>query len=191
MKTPIRLLISDLDGTLVDTFEANYLAYKEAFSCQGLSLQQDDYRACFGLRYDDFMEQMCVTNPMCKQAIREMKARLYPRYFSCLQVNRPLLDFITAFHHGGGKTALASTARRTNLDNILTYIGSADVFDIVLAGEDVSQGKPNPEIYLKALQLSNCSCEETIIFEDSKVGLQAAQAAGISMIMITPEFYGY
>ena len=89
------------------------------------------------------------------------------------------------FRQGGGKTAVASTARGKNLVNALTHIGAIDDFDLILAGEDVKQGKPSPEIYATVISRMGVTAMEAIIFEDSNVGLQAAQASGAHFIKVT------
>lgn len=58
----IKLLITDFDGTLVDTFRANYMAYRKAFEEVGLVLCETDYRCCFGYRFEKFMEVCGVTD---------------------------------------------------------------------------------------------------------------------------------
>lgn len=180
----IKLLISDFDGTLVNTFEANYLAYKEAFSFAGITLQLDDYKSCFGLRFDAFMNSIGVTDNMIKETIRRVKGEVYPNYFSYLKVNKPLLEMLYSFKKQGGMTAIASTARRKNLMNALSYIGAIDAFSYILAGEDVINGKPNPEIYNKVLSYFNVHPNEALVFEDSNVGFNAAISAGISFIRV-------
>lgn len=52
----IKLLITDFDGTLVDTFQANFMAYKKAFNQVGLALSEIEYRQCFGFRFDKFYD---------------------------------------------------------------------------------------------------------------------------------------
>lgn len=74
--------------------------------------------------------------------------------------------------------------------NALNYIGVTDSFDLILAGEDVINGKPNPEIYLNVLSFFNMKPEEALIFEDSEIGMEAAKKAGISFIEINKNFYG-
>lgn len=185
----IRLLITDFDGTLVDTFEANYLAYKEAFRDCHLFLTREQYRRCFGLRFDRFMEEMGVSDPKLREAIRESKGRYYPNNFDKLRVNRPLLNFIRAFRRSGGLTAVASTARQKNLLNALRHIGAVEDFDLILAGEDVRNGKPDPEIYRTVINRLGVKPEEALIFEDSAVGFRAAENAGIQYMVINPDFY--
>lgn len=185
----IRLLISDFDGTLVDTFEANYRAYTGAFESVGLDLGRERYRECFGFRFDRFMEALGISDNATREVIREKKAEMYPCYFDCLRVNRPLIDFISAFHASGGMTAIASTARGKNLRNALDYLGIRADFDLVLAGESVSKGKPDPEIYLTVLNKMGVKPDEALVFEDSGVGFKAAEAAGIRYIRINSRFF--
>ena len=92
------------------------------------------------------------------------------------------MDFM--FRRCGGKTAVASTARGKNLLNALAHIGATGDFDLILAGEDVKEGKPSPEIYNTVMQRLGVLPDETLVFEDSSVGLQAAQAAGAHYIKI-------
>ena len=181
----IRLIITDFDGTLVNTFQANYHAYREAFSQVGLSLSEEEYRGCYGLRFDGFMDKMNIEDPDLRKRIRTLKGECYPNHFGLLQVNQPLLDFIRMFRKSGGKTAVASTARGKNLFNALKHIGATDDFDLILAGEDVKEGKPSPEIYNTVMSRLGMTPEETLVFEDSPVGLQAAAAAGAKYIKIT------
>jgi HAD superfamily hydrolase (TIGR01509 family) len=186
----IKLLITDFDGTLVDTFEANYYAYKRAFEACGLTLKESEYAACFGLRFDAFMNEMQVTSVEIKSKIKDLKALFYPDEFQRLKVNFVLLDFIRAFRRSGGRCAVGSTARKENLINALKYIGAHEDFDLILSGADVINGKPSPEIYESIIRLEHVLPEETLIFEDSEVGAQAAVNAGINYILINNDFYG-
>lgn len=187
----VKLLITDFDGTLVDTFEANFLAYQKAFSMFGLELTEQQYRDCFGLRFDDFMFHMGINDNDTKNGIRLAKGDFYPLFFDKLIVNDPLLTLLKTFKNSGGLTAVASTARKENLMNALNFIDAADTFSLILTGEDVKQGKPNPAIYNKVLETLNVLPAEALIFEDSSVGISAANAAHVDYVQITKEyFYG-
>lgn len=181
----IKLIITDFDGTLVNTFQANYHAYCQAFGEVGLALSEEDYRKCYGLRFDGFMDTMGISDVEVRKRIRAIKGECYPNHFALLRVNQSLLDFIRMFRQGGGRTAVASTARGKNLSNALNHIGAAGDFDLILAGEDVKDGKPSPEIYNTVMSRMGVAPDETLIFEDSTVGLQAAQASGAHYIKIT------
>ena len=187
----VKLLITDFDGTLVDTFEANFLAYQKAFAMFGLELTEQQYRDCFGFRFDDFMSHLGINDNNTKNGIRLAKGDFYPLFFDKLIVNDPLLTLLKTFKNSGGLTAVASTARKENLMNALNYIGATDVFSLILTGEDVKQGKPNPAIYNKVLETLNVLPAEALIFEDSSVGISAANAAHVDYVQITKEyFYG-
>lgn len=187
----IKLLISDFDGTLVDTFEANFLAYRKAFSEVGLSLSREQYRNCFGYRFDKFMDACGVDAEDLRSKIRNLKGKFYPDYFDKFKVNKTLLLYIQTFHKSGGLIAIASTARRHNLLNALSNIGADNIFDLILSGESVSKGKPSPEIYQKVLEHFKKDSSEALVFEDSSVGFAAAEAAGINYIAITPTYFDY
>ena len=181
----IKLLITDFDGTLVNTFKANYHAYREAFDAVGLSLSEEQYRKCYGLRFDGFMDAMGIDDKETCKRIRSLKGNCYPNYFNLLEVNDSLLEFIRMFRKSGGKTAVASTARGKNLTNALNHIGAVGDFDLILAGEDVVEGKPSQEIYNTVMNRMDMTPDETLIFEDSTVGLKAAMASGAHYIKIT------
>lgn len=187
----VKLLITDFDGTLVDTFEANFGAYQRAFDKFGLHLTKQQYLDCFGFRFDDFMVHMNISDDETKAGIRAAKSDFYPLFFDKLVVNQTLLNLIKTFKASGGLTAVASTARKKNLMNALNHIGASDAFSLILAGEDVKHGKPNPEIYNTVLDRLGVSPDEALIFEDSRVGIGAAEAAHVKYIQITKDyFYG-
>lgn len=186
----VKLLITDFDGTLVDTFRANFFAYQQAFFEMGQQLSEEIYKKCFGFRFERFMDVVGITDEETRKSIKELKAKYYPSFFSELRVNTPLLNMLRAFRQAGGKTAIASTARRKNLENVLIYIHAMDAFDLVLAGEEVKEGKPSPEIYQTILERFSLKPSEAIVFEDSPVGIQSAQSTGINYIVINQNYYG-
>jgi len=185
----IKAIITDLDGTLVDTFEANLMAYKKAFDDVNMTLTAEKYRQCFGLRFDAFMDYMKIVDEDVRKKIKEEKARVYSMCFHCLKPNRTLIDFIKDGKESGIKTAIASTAQRGNLMNVLIHLELTDLFDVIIAGDAVKCGKPNPEIYLTSMNELGVKPEETLIFEDSEVGLKAAEDSGANYFKITNHFY--
>ena len=77
-----------------------------------------------------------------------------------------------------------------NLINALEYLNLTEIFDCIWAGEDVSHGKPDPEIYLRVMEKMGVFAGQTLIFEDSEVGIEAAEASGAHFIKINQIFYG-
>lgn len=185
----IRAIITDFDGTLVDTFEANYTAYRMAFQRYGLEISREQYQSCFGLRFDAFMDAMMIVDASLRKAIKEEKAHVYPQCFSHLEPNITLISFIRKAKAAGVKTAIASTAQQGNLMNVLQHLQLDGLFDMIIAGDAVKEGKPNPEIYLTSMSLLGVNPSETLIFEDSEVGLLSAERSGANVIKITKDYY--
>lgn len=185
----IKAIITDFDGTLVDTFEANLRAYQKAFNDVGLNLTADKYRQCFGYRFERFMVAMGVHDNKTSNYIREAKKDYYPQFFEYLTPNIALIELIASYRALGGKTAIASTARKENLMNVVNYLGLSDMFDLIYAGVDVIQGKPSPEIYLKTMEELGVKADETLIFEDSEVGIQAAKSSGAKYMVVNSEYF--
>lgn len=185
----IKAIITDFDGTLVDTFEANLRAYQEAFHQVGITLTAEKYRECFGYRFDRFMQAMEIKDEKIANRIKELKKDYYPKYFEHLVPNHTLIDMIDTFHQMGGKTAIASTARKENLMNAINCLDLKKHFDLIFAGIDVKKGKPDPEIYNKTMETLGVTPEETLIFEDSDTGVGAAIASGAKYIRVTDEWF--
>lgn len=185
----IEAIITDFDGTLVDTFEANFRAYEKAFALNGHVLSKERYKACFGARFDDFMKQAGIRDDQAKASIRQMKAAVYPEFFDRMAVNEPLMRMMRKCRESGYKTAIASTARRENLCNVLNHFGIHDIFDLILTGSDVTHAKPHPEIYTEAMRRLGVAPAATLIFEDSPVGIEAAAASGANYMRITELFF--
>lgn len=185
----IRAIITDFDGTLVDTFEANYVAYCLVFKQYDLDISKEQYRACFGLRFDAFMNAMKIDDVDLHGKIKAEKARIYPKCFGYLKPNTTLIDFIRKAKMSGTKIAIASTAQRRNLINVLKHLKLENLFDLIIAGDSVKKGKPDPEIYLTSMSMLQVNPSETLIFEDTEVGLQAAERSGANVIKITESYY--
>lgn len=181
----IKAIITDFDGTLVDTFDSNLMAYQKAFYEVGMTLTAEKYRECFGYRFERFITAMAISDENIAKRIKELKMNYYPQYFEFLRPNTALIELIRSFHAMGGKTALASTASKENLMNALNYIGAVDIFDLIYTGKDVKEGKPSPEIYYKTMAELHVEPSDTLIFEDSDAGIQAAEASNAHYIKIS------
>lgn len=179
----LKAIITDFDGTLVDTIEANVAAYKQTFIVLGLSFDEKKYRASYGLRVDHMIKEQGIDESWLPK-IKKLKSEIYPQCFKYAKLNKSLLEFIKYSKSQGLVTCIASTAAKTNLINILKYFNILDVFDYIISGEDVVNGKPDPEVYNKALEKCQCKPHEAITFEDSIVGVKSAVAAGLNYMIV-------
>lgn len=93
-RKPVRLLLCDFDGTLVDTRMANALAYIETLREVGIELGVEEYLATyFGMRCNEFMRRMGIEDPAERERLRLRKIALYPTYFDTLRLNEALWHF--------------------------------------------------------------------------------------------------
>lgn len=91
--------------------------------------------------------------------------------------------------------AITTTTKRTNMEiyrtlnkNIISKASLDEYFDLIYTREDVAKIKPNPEVYLKAMQAFNAKPEQCIVFEDSLVGIKAAKNAGLKTVAIYDKY---
>jgi beta-phosphoglucomutase-like phosphatase (HAD superfamily) len=87
-----------------------------------------------------------------------------------------------------GPVAVVSGAARSEIEPVLAAAGLADAFEVIVAMEDVPRGKPEPDGYLRALELLGLRPEEAVAIEDSPPGVAAAQAAGLRCAALTRTF---
>ncbi len=179
----LKAIITDFDGTLVNTFISNFYAYKKACEQYGYILTREQYKEWYGLRYDDLCKKIGISNEH-KPLIKEIKKNIYPSYFDYLILNEWVMRFIMGAKAQGLKTCIASTASRENLYNVLRHFNIERYFDIIITGENVTHGKPSPEVYNMALAQLECEPDEALVFEDSSVGCEAAENAEINYIKV-------
>ncbi|WP_305155161.1 HAD family phosphatase [uncultured Alistipes sp.] len=197
MEGPVKLILLDFDGTLADTRRANALAYAATLREAGYPLTEEEYLGrYFGVRCDEFLRSYGIDDPAERERLRLRKIELYPAFFDTVELNRPLWEFCRQFRRQGGRVWIVSTGSRANIDNAMAHLGiggpetpearcPAGRVDGILAGPDVARSKPAPDCFLEAMRREGVTPRETLIFEDSAVGLEAARASGAAYIRVT------
>lgn len=179
-----RLALFDMDGTLIDTLMINYESYRIALKEVGIDFTLETYRdECFGKNYRDFLPEIVGGDEALSEKVHVRKLELYAQCFDMGHVNETLKDFITGCRDKY-YMAVATTATRSSVEKILTHFGLTELFDRLYTQEDVTRYKPDPEIFIKAMSDFGIGPEDTVIFEDSVVGLEAAYASGASVIKV-------
>lgn len=180
----IKGLFFDLDGTLADTFAANFVAYTHAFQKIGRQLDAQMYKDSYGMRLDRLMPKMFndITTEEI-EIVKTEKARVYKQNMHLVKPNQQLIDFVKTLrpHH---TITLVTMAQKPNALAVLETLELKDMFDFIITGEQVKQSKPHPEVYLKALEISGISADEALAFEDSDEGIESARKAGMATIRI-------
>jgi len=179
-----KLILVDLDGTLVCTKDCNFHAYKEAFNKYGFDLNYDFFLSeCFGKSFNDFGRLVLKNDLTHFEKIHFHKKNVYKNYFGESKLNHHLCNLLKAMKENT-KVVLVTTASKKNAYEILEFHNLISLFDEILTAEDVVKIKPDPEGYLKVMKKFDISPENTLIFEDSEVGLIAARSTKASVLAI-------
>ena len=180
----MKLAIFDMDGTLYNTNNVNYYSYKEALEQYNVAIDYDYYcKFCNGRHYKIFISPLVNNDEEKVEKIHEMKKKFYSNHLDKIIINEHLFNIISLIKKEY-KIALVTTASKKNTMELLEYTNKEKMFDYILTQEDIKNPKPDPDGFLKAMAKFNAKPKDTIIFEDSKVGIEAAQKTGASVIII-------
>lgn len=177
-----KLALFDLDGTLFDTKDVNYCAYNEALSLYGYSIDYKFYcEYCNGRHYSDFIPQIVDKTDLFSD-IHQKKKELYSKYLSKARMNSELFSLIETIKDDY-YVAIVTTASKKNTMEILSNFDKRDLFDLILTQDDITHTKPDPEGFIKAMEYFSISSDNTIIYEDSKTGIEAAKKSGATVFV--------
>ena len=181
----IKAVLVDLDGTLVDTAPANYLAYAQALRAVGVEVERSQFdRIAAGRNWRQFLPRLLQAGGSGDAAaVAAEKARIYPALLAHSVLNRPLAALIEA-GKPGWRTALVTTASAANAAAVLRHHRVDNLFDLVVTGSDVTRHKPDPEAYRTAAERLGVDPSECLVFEDSDIGMAAGEAFGAHCIRI-------
>jgi HAD superfamily hydrolase (TIGR01509 family) len=185
---PIRAFLFDFDGLILDTETASRAGWEWLYREHGHELPQDRWASIVGTTGVwspmDHLEEL-VGKPLEREALNE---RRYAREISLIEAEelRPgIADYIEAAEQRGLKRAIVSSASRRWIDMHLARLEREVGWHAILtADRDPERAKPNPAMYLEALELLELGANEAIVFEDSPNGVAAARAAGIFVVAV-------
>lgn len=184
----IKALFFDLDGTLVNTHESNFLAYRQSIENICGRSHEGDLKSYImsGESSNEFLPKVVSNISMDDlKRVNVEKKRIYAEHLDRSVRNDMLVEFIQDMIRLDDITVvLVTTAKKDNALKVLERHNLTDMFHFMIFGEDVDNSKPHPEAYLLALEKAGVSKNEALAFEDSEKGLKAAMAAGIQAIHI-------
>ncbi|WP_371212226.1 HAD family hydrolase [Leptotrichia sp. oral taxon 212] len=111
------------------------------------------------------------------------KKNIYRDNLKYAKINNYLFDIIESLKNNY-YIALVTTASKQNSEEILEFFNKKEVFELFIFAENVEKKKPDPEGFIKAMEYFNISPENTLIFEDSDIGIKAAQRSGANIMKI-------
>lgn len=184
----INAVIFDMDGVIFDT-ESLYLKHWcSIFSKYGYEMTKENYLLVMGrgrkVVKEKFLsiygENLPIDN-MYKEKDYELSKYIEENEVPIKEGAYELLEFLKV---NGYKVALATSAKRGRAMKHLKDSRFENYFDVIITGEDIEKTKPNPEIFLKALERLNIEPKKAIVIEDSIAGIKAAKNAGIFAIHV-------
>jgi HAD superfamily hydrolase (TIGR01509 family) len=187
----IKALIFDFDGLVLDTETPEYLAWKNIYQEFGFDLPISEWGSIiggYGASNFDPAEHLSL---LCQGRLDSVSLRSRHRLEShaaiaCESLLPGVVDYIHEAKRLGLKLAIASSSEHAWVDTHAQRLGIFDHFDMVICRDDVGMGrtKPNPDLFLLALDQLQVQKNEAIIFEDSPNGVTAANRAGIFVVAV-------
>ena len=183
----LELVIFDVDGLMIDTESVWKNAFDKAGDKYGISNLGDTlFPSLIGKRLEDEQELLdrLLPSDIQDKLLKEWRQIGLSSLANKVPVKPGLyemLDFLEQHHI---KMAVATTTRRDLTEQRLKKIGVYDRFEYVLCGDEVTNRKPDPEIYLSVLKKMDTDARNALVLEDSVVGVEAAYRAGIDCIQV-------
>ncbi|HEX9365541.1 MAG TPA: HAD family phosphatase [Vicinamibacterales bacterium] len=184
-----RAVLWDLDGTLVDSEELHWLSWRDTMRSEGVELTYAQFLASFGQRNDRIIPVWLGADVDAArvQRIGEEKEAEYRRLAEAHGLT-PLpgaREWLAALRAGGWKQAIASSAPLVNVEMMLRVAGLEGCLDAIVSAEDVTMGKPDPQVFFEAAARLQVPPPRCIVVEDAAAGVEGARRAGMRSVGVT------
>lgn len=181
-----KLIIFDLDGVLIESKDAHHEALNNALvECYQPTIMDEDRHKFEAIPTREKIARLGITDPDLAKKIRDLKAKFFTEDFvNYIGFDADLWATLDDLRHEGYLLAVASNAIRTTVFSVLSNLGIMNQMDFVISNQDVANAKPHPEMYWACMTALGVLPENTIIFEDSPVGLEGARKTGAKVIEV-------
>lgn len=185
---PIRALIFDMDGVIIDSNPLHRAAWSEYTRRHSVEMTEAMQQRMYGKRNDEIIRDF-LGNHLSEPEVFAHGAAKEALYREMMKPHaaEALVPGIREFlaRHAKLKLALATNAEPPNVDFVLDSTGLRSFFPVIVNGHQVSNPKPHPEIYLRVADLLSLSPADCVVFEDSYTGVQAGLAAGMRVVGVS------
>jgi beta-phosphoglucomutase len=181
-----RAVLFDVDGVLVDSFQAHFRSWLVLAEENGFSFTREDFTATFGRTSRDIIAALWPVDHLDAEQIRSLDDRKEALFRGLIADDFPAMDgaaeLIDALVEAGFRLAVGSSGPPENIDLVLERLGRAEAFSAVVTGMDVTAGKPDPQVYLLAAERLGIEAIRCAVVEDAPAGIDAAIAAHMAAI---------
>jgi beta-phosphoglucomutase len=184
-----RAVLWDLDGTLVDSEEFHWQSWERALERDGVRVTYEQFKSTFGQRNDRILRGWLGAESTDERISRIAEAK-EAEYRRLAQVHglTPLpgaAEWLVRLQADGWKQAIASSAPRQNVEVMLRALHLERYFDAIVASEDVTKGKPDPQVFLAAAKRLSVAPTHCIVVEDAAAGVEAAKRGGMRCVGVS------
>ena len=185
-------VILDMDGVIIDSNPFHRMAWKEFLEIHGVEVNEDMFKhVIFGTTGDHSIRTLLQPPELTTEQLSLYLEEIDTTYRRIVSGNEQifpvdgLYNFLDFIKEIGFKIALATSAPPENISLILERLGITEYFDVIVDKTQVTNGKPDPEVYLKTVENLKTESEYCLVFEDSLSGVHSAIQAGIRVIGVT------
>jgi HAD superfamily hydrolase (TIGR01509 family) len=188
---PIRAVVFDLDGTLIDSERVFVEAARRLLALRGKVVEVEFLATMQGTPGRDALPRFRDRYELT-ESIEEITVEYRKHFYDALDGALPGLmpgarEFLERLEANGIPKAIATSSRLHYVEKVFVPLGLMAHFDFVLTADDVTHGKPDPEIYRKAAERSGMPTSDVLVIEDSIAGLRSAIAAGLPCVVVPHE----
>lgn len=183
-----KAFIFDLDGVIVDTAKFHFIAWQRLAASLGINFTHQENEQLKGVSRVNSLKKILEwgnkeISPEVFQQKMDQKNEEYLELIETLDTSDIMpgvYDFLIELKENHQPIALGSASK--NARPILEKLGIKDFFEVIVDGTNVTKAKPDPEVFLSACKQLGYSAQQSIVFEDSVAGVQAANTAGMISI---------
>ena len=179
-------VIFDMDGILFDTEQVYQKYWHQIADEMGITLGEDWVRSITGTNgaYLISIVEKFYHTDNGRAILEECVRRASESLTKEVPVKKGVREILSFLKEQGIKTAVASSSAKAWIERYLSVAGISEYFDEVVSGDEVSHGKPAPDIFLLASSRIGIAPQNCIVFEDSFNGVRAGHASGATTVMI-------
>jgi HAD superfamily hydrolase (TIGR01509 family) len=186
----IRAVVFDLDGLMFDTEALFFRVASEALGARGKTFTPEIMNQFLGRRAAEvgpLWKTLAGVQEPVEDFLADVRKRFYEVMDTVVHPMPGLFVLLDRLHRLAIPSAVATSSGHSYADRLLEKHGIQNRFEFVLASDDVTRGKPDPEIYQLAAQRFGVPAESMLVLEDSPAGLAAARAAGAFAVGVPHE----
>ena len=183
--------IFDLDGTLVDTYDAHMKSWQDMAGSIGHELTESQFSKQFGRTNDPIIRELFewAGRPVpTADEISHYADRKEADFRSMVQEHFPEMPGATtlmeSLHDEGWRLAAGTSAPMANAQLFREKLGCGRLFETIVTGDDVTHGKPDPEVFLLAASRLGVPASACVVIEDASAGVESARRAGMPAVAI-------